>query len=292
MCSEEYPGQSYPGSFLFSQPSEIDDWCQSIPSGPEFPITPPASDCAFSDLDMNTQWSHPSLSEETWYTGLPQENGTYMQPSGTAWDQRTMLPSQDLQPLESGVWTHLAPGPVDLGLSPTLSYQSQSTRTLNAFSEPDVSVLPPSLDLSFASEPVWGHAGPIEHQRPQLVQPPLPGNGFVLSPDEMPMRPITDMVYPQWPTTHGTYQMPAQPMLLPRSIEATRPVYPQLSVAPGRVLLPRTEAPVLATSPAQPLAPSQRPIRPLIQGRVSSRNSAHSVSNCSGVAHDLSLIHI
>lgn len=175
-CSEEFAPFHQPGSVLFSKPSEVTQWCQSVPLQEGFPPTPPdtASDCSASDYsDMALpSWNMASLPGDSWTTVPAQDHSTSMQPSASSWhNQGTPVTSQDLHALDAASWMNVTQGPVDMGLSPVLSHESQSSRTLNSFSEPDVAFLPPGLDLSFIGEASWqtsGHvAYPVSHSAPQ-----------------------------------------------------------------------------------------------------------------------------
>lgn len=108
------------------------------------PLTPPDTD---SEPDMTAKWNQTSLPEDSWFTGSAQDNSTYVQSSSSEWDTQTLLSSaQDFQSLDAFHWNHTSHGSVDAGLSPVLSHESQSSHTLNSFSEAE---LPSGLDLSF-----------------------------------------------------------------------------------------------------------------------------------------------
>ncbi|KAF7186856.1 hypothetical protein HII31_11816 [Pseudocercospora fuligena] len=161
-ASKEFAPFPQPGSVLFAQPAEVDHWCQSITypdSG--YPLTPPdtASDCAPSDCsDMNVpSWTQAPVPEESWATAHNPEHSTFVQ---NQW-QPTPLTTQELQTSDSSSWYSISQGPVDTGLSPVLSHESQSTHTLNCISEPELLPLPPGLDLSFIGEPTWDNAGSV-----------------------------------------------------------------------------------------------------------------------------------
>ncbi|KAK4888397.1 hypothetical protein LTR27_012720 [Elasticomyces elasticus] len=135
-------------------------------------------------------WSRTLSPEEAWTTEhAPSDHSTYIQPNG-----------HYVQPYSNGVsvtcqhagtsdvttpWLTAHQGPVDMGLSPVLSQESQSSHTLNSLADPDVSVLPPSLDLSFATEPM-----PSSHASQSTVRPvsTLPGR-ILHVPAQPPFRP-------------------------------------------------------------------------------------------------------
>ncbi|KXT11527.1 hypothetical protein AC579_6585 [Pseudocercospora musae] len=102
-------------------------------------------------------WSQAPAPAESWATAPYPDHSTFVQNS---W-QPTRLTTQDLQTLDSSSWYSISQGPVDTGLSPALSHESQSTHTLNCISEPELLPLPPGLDLSFIGEPTWDNAGSV-----------------------------------------------------------------------------------------------------------------------------------
>lgn len=226
---------------------------------------------------MSAQWSQPSLPEDQWFSVPSQGPNAYVQPSGNGWNGQSMYPdTHDHQSM--GGHSYAAHGSVDLGLSPSLSHESQNSHALNSFPDPDFSVLPPSLDLSFSSEPSWTYSGSVVYNCLQAEQHQLPGNAFVPSPDVSSQRMPAGNATSQRSTSQGGYQDPSQSVYYPQVGPASRSAMPQPTVAPGRPLLPRTGGSSAPTSMAQAHAPSQRPIRPLIQSRISSRNPAQSVS--------------
>lgn len=128
-------------------------------------MTPPdtASECALSDCpDMSAQaWSQASLPEESWRTAPAPGNSTMMQSTGNDWHHGAPITTQELQALDASSWLNVSQGPVDMGLSPVLSQESQNTHSLGSISEPEIPLLPPGLDLSFISEPSWDPSAPV-----------------------------------------------------------------------------------------------------------------------------------
>jgi hypothetical protein len=281
MTSEECPQYPAPGSVLYTQPIEVDLWCQSIAPGEGFPPTPPdtASDCAVSDCpDMNAPpWSQTSLPEESWNTGPALDHSTYVQSSGGAWHgQQYHGSAQDVRSSGVSPWLSAPQAPVDLGLSPSLSYESQSSHGLYPFSESETAVLPQSLDLSFATEPSWNYAG----------QPTGPTNAQAVSAS------------PSAGPNHYHSHVEAQPGRIgcstaPQSFvsQAHHPVYhgpggyyvhaePKSTVVHRRPILPRTDAQAV---PSQPLyGPHQRELRPQMSMPQASQSSVSTVSTMPG----------
>ena len=130
---------------------------------------------------MTTQsWSQASLPEEQWTTGVVSDHTSFMHPSGGDWQsQGAPITAQEIQALDAAAWMTLPQGTVDMGLSPVLSHESQSSHTLNSLSEPDMSMLPPSLDLSFATEPSWNPVGPMVYSSTQAVPHVMSGNCYL-----------------------------------------------------------------------------------------------------------------
>ena len=273
--SEEYT--SFPsGSFFYCHPSEVETWNQSVPFEDFSLPTPPDSnsDCGSVDSqDMPTQtWSQASQPEE-WTPTSAQEYSTYLQPSANGWSNGMPVTAQDVQSLDHAAWLSVSSGPVDQGLSPVLSHESQSTHTLNSFPEPDACVLPPGLDLSF-TEQSWNPSAPtVYSQSPSAFQSAEQGfaqshehagkaNGFVPFPQGY--YPGASMLYPQG----------SQVAYAPRTS------YPAL--APKRQLLPRTEGSP-QTMPAT--HGPQRVLRPYVQGQHDSHASSN-VSSAAGPLHE------
>lgn len=189
--SEDLSPFSHQGSFLFSQPAEVDHWSQAIPYQDGFPLTPPdsSSECSVLDCpDMNTPtWDQASLPEESWTTVPAPAHSTVMQPSSGDWQPRgASVTAQDLQAMDASSWLDAPNGAVGMGLSPALSQESQSTRIHTSFPEPGLSPLPPGLDLSFVAESAWSATGPVVYPSPNgpqdyghyAVQPQAVTNGF------------------------------------------------------------------------------------------------------------------
>lgn len=277
--SEELSALNCPGSFLFSEPGVVDHWCQTLPGGPVLPLTPPDTD---SEPDMTAKWSQNSFPEDPWYTGPAQDHSTYVQSSSSEWDAQTLFSSaQDFQPLDAFHWSNTSHGSVDMGLSPVLSHESQSSHTLNSISE---SELPSGLDLSFTYEPTWNTAGSMVCQNTHSMQRPLPGNAFVPSMDEMPLVPRMDDALTQWPMDYNGCA--AQPMLYSQGAQTSRQTMRSPATVPQRTLLPRTEGSLVSTTPAFAQTFMQRPNRPSLQGCASSRRSSQSVSTSGYAVHE------
>lgn len=293
-CSEEFPYFHLPGS-LFSQSAQVDHWCQSIPFGQDLlqdlPLTPPdtASDCAISDYaDMTSQpWSQASLPEESWTTGQVQDHSTFVQLAGSHWQsQRAAVTIQEMQGLDAAAWPNASHGPVDLGLSPVLSHKSQSSHTLNSLSEPDMSVLPPSLDLSFSAEPSWNPAGSAVYTSSQAMPYSMSGSSFLSAPAQVTygqhMNTEIGLAAPQ-----SAYPHVHQPVFFPQGGHAsyTRPTVSCQPVAHRRPLLPRTESSVVSS---QPIYGPQRVLRPQIPGSNGSPSMVSTVSSMPRYAHGAS----
>ena len=285
MTSEDFSRVDCLESSLFSQPAEVNSWCQSITLGQPWPLSPP--DTA-SEPDMSAQWSQTSMPEDQWYTGPAQDNSTYVQPTGSEWDTQTMFSStQDFQSMDACAWTQSGQGSLDTGLSPVLSHKSQSTHTLNSCSEPEFSILPPGVDFSYSSEPQWSFAGPMLCAGAQPMPVQMPGNAFVPSPDAHVAPSRTDTAaMPHLPLDYAGYQGTSQPAYYPQEGGVARPLIPYQAITPRRPLLPRTESSLASNAVAFAHAPSQRPIKPLIQGDARSRGSSHSVSTSIGPFQD------
>lgn len=254
--SEKLAPYSQPGSFLFSQPSEVDTWCQSV----GFPLTPPdtASECSLSDCsDMNSMWSQASLPEETWSTVPASDHSTMVQPSGNEWHSKGhSVTPQDLHALDTATWLNVSQGPVDLGLSPALSHESQSTHTLNTISEPELPLLPPGLDLSFISEPSWDASGPVVYSGSHVPQDF--SATAVTSPGDMSNGFATGYLHPEYSAPSSAVCAPQQPVYYFQGCQAPYPrrAVSDPSIAPQRPLLPRTDAqPLSVRAVGHPIAP-------------------------------------
>ncbi|KAK3116099.1 hypothetical protein LTR53_003890 [Teratosphaeriaceae sp. CCFEE 6253] len=296
MCAlrEEFPYSHQTGSLLFSQPAFVDQWSQSVPFGEPLPLTPPdtVSDCSTSDCQDMTHhgWSQASLPEESWTTahGEP-EYSTYAEPYGPEWQshahgQAYATPTQDVSFVnEATPWSSAPSGTVDLGLSPVLSYDSQSSHTLNSRSEPDMSVLPASLDLSFVAEPVWHGTDSVvyQHQQPLSIHGSTSGGNVPPASSRRGYGPVTRISH-----------TPAAPLSYPAAGEIHRPVYasqaPQMAypgqglpytVVQPRPLLPRTDDLAMTS---QPVYGPQRLLRPQMALAHGSPISLSSVSSTRG----------
>ncbi|SMR44683.1 unnamed protein product [Zymoseptoria tritici ST99CH_3D1] len=282
-ASEEFSPYNQPGSFLFSHPSEVKYWCQSIPSQDGLPLTPPdtASDCANSEYaEMNPSWSQTTMPDEKWSTETAQDNSIMTQGPANEWSHRgTTVTSQDLQALNASAWLQASQGPVDLGLSPVLSHESQSTHTLNSFSEPDTPLLPPGLDLSFISDAAWNPSGPVTysstHKGPRdfstgLVSPPQ----TVL--DGLP----AEHVHQSYHSASSVVCGPPQQMYFYPSADVHRPGSVASDQTPnqGRTMLPRTD---VQFGPAPQFHGQYRALQPHLTGPEVTRPTA-SVSSASG----------
>ena len=243
------------------------------------PLTPPDTD---SEPDMTAKWNQTSLPEDSWFTGSAQDNSTYVQSSSSEWDTQTLLSSaQDFQSLDAFNWSHTSHGSVDAGLSPVLSHESQSSHTLNSFSEPE---LPSGLDLSFTFEPTWNPTGSMMCRDATSMQRPLPGNAFVPSMDEMPLGSRMDESSTQWPLDFIGYS--PQAVFYPQDGQTTRLTARSPAVAAPRTLLPRTEGSLAATTPAFAQTSLHRQYQPSTQGGMSSRRSSQNVSNHGYAVHE------
>ena len=247
-------------------------------------MTPPDTD---SEPDMSAQWSQTSVPEDHWYIGPARDNSTYVQSTGSEWDSQTLFSStQEFQPIDAHAWTQSTHGSVDTGLSPVLSQKSQSSHTLNSFSEPDFTLLPPGAEYSFPSEPQWNPAGSMLCGGAQPMPVQMPGNTFVPARDATISSSRMDAAVPQPPLDHAGYQGTSQPAYYPQESQVQPRMVPYQAVAPRRPLLPRTESSMASSALAFAHAPSQRPIKPFIQGDARSRGSSQSVSTSTGPFQD------
>ena len=252
----------------------MEHWNQSVPFGEVSFPTPPdtisetSSDCP----DMSGQWSQTSLPED-WSTVPAQGNSTWQ-------SQGVPVTTQDLQALDSAALLSASSRPVDLRLSPVLSHESQSARTLTSFSEPDSCVLPPGLDLSFATDPSWNPSGPAVYNSPDVTTHSIPCHGFTPFHDQSGLPLGCTFSSP-----HALYPGSQPPVFFPQGAQApyqSRSVsYPQLT--PMRPLLPRTEGP---STSCQATHGPQRTLRPHMQGSHSSQRTVSSVSSACGPSQD------
>ncbi|RMY89699.1 hypothetical protein D0862_10147 [Hortaea werneckii] len=235
-------------------------------------------------------WSHASYPEDSWSTHFVQDTGARPQSYGSDWRGHVApATTQDKMALDASAWMNMPPGTVDLGLSPVLSHESQSSHTLNSFSELDIPVLPPSLDLSFA-EATWNPPAPSKYENsPQDTSPamsrlhcvsaapgaqafhdPRPSGGFTMA--QQYHTPVDYQAY----SAQGTQDAQAfyqQPTLYFPPATHHRP------------LLPRTEP---AAVPSQATHGPQRAIRPNLSVPQGSDASVHSVSTVAGQNQEMS----
>lgn len=164
-----------------------------------------------------------------------------------------------------------------MGLSPALSYESQSSHTLYPLSEPDAAVLPPSLDLSFAAEPSWD---PAVYLSPQSVRTSLPDGYLGSVPALMPYGKDLDskveMTAPQSavPRMH-------QPVFFDQGAQVANSRYPPVNRRP---ILPRTEASAGSNQPVYGPPRARQASSPLLHG---ARSTMSTVSNASGPPHEM-----
>ena len=282
--SEEYSHYYQSGSFLFCHPSQVENWNQSVPFGEVSLPNPPdtISECASSDCqDMSgRQWTQASLPED-WTTVPAPDHSTWMQSNGNEWPNHgAPVTVQDIQALNTAAMLGAPQTSVDLGLSPVLSHESQSSHTLNSFSEPDTCVLPPGLDLSFAAES-WNSSGPTMYHTPDVTSHYTLEYGFVPSHDQDGLSLSCNFSAPSVP-----YPGSQPPVFFPQGgqVPYQRRTVPYPHVpTPMRTLLPRTEGP--ATSVQATQGP-QRALRPYMQGTHDSRRTVSSVSSTAGQSKD------
>lgn len=196
-----------------------------------------------------------------------------MQPSASSWyNQGTPVTSQDLHALDASSWMNVAHGPVNMGLSPVLSHESQSSHTFNSFSEPDVPFLPPGLDLSFIDEASWQISGHVAYPGSQCVPrgfssslgacpQHVPYGGSTGNPGYVPQ---SDLVY--GPHRQVLYHPGAPTAALPRESGYVQPVIHDRPLLPradeSRYHLVPSKAGHAALQPRSPsLADPERKIR-------------------------------
>ena len=259
----------------------MDHWNQSVPLG-EISLPTPSdtiSECATSDYqDMSGQpWSQAPLPDE-WTTVTAPDHSTLMQSSSGDWSSHSApVTVQDIQALDTNAWLHAIHGPVDMGLSPVLSQESQSSHTLNSLSEPDSCVLPPRLDLSSAAEPSYHQPGPMMYASPAGASQFSSAFGYTPSLDPSGLSMECSLSASQ-----GLYPGSQPPLFFPQGGHAVYPrrtfSYP-VTPTPMRPLLPRTESSCVSGQPVHGL---QRALRPQIQDSRISQASMSSVSSPSG----------
>lgn len=296
LCSEEYHSFHQPGSVLFAQPAEVDNWCQSI--YPEvYPLTPPdtASDCAPSDCPemYDPSWNQASLPEDSWATAPASDNSRFLQ-SSRQWTTHGAAPSrQDMQTLDASSWVPHSHGSVDTGLSPVLSHESQTAHTLHSIPESDFPLLPPGLDLSFIGEPTGWNA-PASVVYPAAPQD-MSAASMVSSPESMPSGPHMQSFYPASAASQTVMYGPHQPMFSYQEM----PVHQQRagsdpSSSSPRRLLPRMDAPVMPANYANGQVYTLQPQYPVAHAenapRVSSAQHSSKETQAAGTAHGHGLL--
>ncbi|KAK3700704.1 hypothetical protein LTR37_015786 [Vermiconidia calcicola] len=196
-----------------------------------------------------------------------------VQPFADDWQsQGNAVTAQGIHALDNAAWTSISQQrSVDSGSSPVLSHESQSSHTLNSFSEPDACVLPPNLDLSFAE---W-NTDPAVCSFPD-VNTGIHPYGLVPSYGDGSHA----MAY-SYPTVSRAFPVSHHPVFFPQGGQAS---YQRQAVhfhqGPSmRPLLPRTEAGTASNTPA---AEAHRSMGPQVQALQSSHTIASSVSNVSG----------
>lgn len=292
--SEECHSLHQPGSVLFAQPAEVDNWCHSIYPDSVYPLTPPdtASDCAPSDCpDMyDPSWTQASLPEDSWTMPSASDYSALLA-SNRQWTTGSVVSSSrqdvhDLSTLDDS-WVHASQGSVDTGLSPVLSHESQTAHNLHPIPGSDFSMLPPGLDLSFIGEPTaWNASAPVvDATVPQDVSATM-----LSSPMSMPAGPPSQSsVCHPLPMSEPVMYGPHQPMFaFPEyPIQYQRPAS-DLSAASPRRLLPRMDVPALPAHYASGYDYSLQPQLPVFAAegvaRVSSQNFSQD-SNVAGTTH-------
>ncbi|RMY39224.1 hypothetical protein D0866_02083 [Hortaea werneckii] len=229
-------------------------------------------------------WSNASYPEDSWSTHFVQDIGAHSQSYESDWRGHVApATSRDKMALDASAWMNMPPGTVDLGLSPVLSHESQSSHTLNSFSELDIPVLPPSLDLSFA-EATWNPPAPSRYESsPQDGSPAMSRvHGVSAAPGAQTFhdpRPSGGLPLAQQYHTPSDYQAyPAQGTQDSQAIYQ-QPMLYYPPVTHRRPLLPRTEP---AAVPSQATHGPQRAIRPNVSVPQGSDISVHSVSTVAG----------
>ena len=188
-------------------------------------------------------WSQSSLPEDTWTTAPAQDQTSSLQPSARNRKRRSVpVTGQDLQALCATPWFDVPQGSVDTGLSPTLSHESQSSRTLNSFSEPDLPLLPPGLDMSFLDDSHWSTIG--SNTLGQSIAMPQDhfGNGLMPTPYQTPVTLSTDTIGHGLGISHSSVsnqQQSMDPYPGTRGRLAPRRILSDPFMVQGRPLLPR-----------------------------------------------------
>ncbi|USW47714.1 Putative Zinc finger C2H2-type [Septoria linicola] len=284
-ASEEVHSFPQPGSVLFAHPAEVTHWCHSIYPD-TYPLTPPdtASDCAPSDCpDMyDSSWSQPSMPEESWPSGSAPDHGDMLQSAGRQWTaQGAPMPRQDSHSFDASSWVHVPQGPVELGLSPVLSQESQTAHSLHAVPEPDLPLLPPGLDLSFIGEPThWNASGAMYVPPSQDLY-----TGMISSHEALQAGPQVHGSYPCSTVSQPVIYGPHPPMYAYQDGPAhqSRRAVSDPSCSPARRLLPRVEDPIMSMPQSHG---EYYPVQPRVSGAIGEPSY---VSNARSVPMDARL---
>ena len=223
----------------FTQFPEVEHWCQTLPSGPSLPLTPPdtASDCTGSDCqDMNClPWSQATQAEEFWYSEFAQDHSTEANSLPIEWTQVSSV--SDFQPQQASDFAFVANGPVDTGSTPALSYESQSLRTHNHASEIDTSFQGSAVAYSVPSATYWNTNAERPAGRTSYgPKQPLVGNDVLF-----PAMFASGAMPTQVTFSHGSQGLTTPVMMMPTVVAPSRTISQQ-PLAVGRPLLPRTKA--------------------------------------------------
>ncbi|KAF2725923.1 hypothetical protein K431DRAFT_299645 [Polychaeton citri CBS 116435] len=282
LCSEE-PIRCQSGPRLLSKHEALDNWRQSIASGEPYPLSPPESTLDYlSDyqtdqtVDLSEMWTQPTAADNAWpQRSLPEEQNfahdtiPQRQPSGFGPTEHS------LNLVDRFAW-HDVQSSVDSG-SPVLSHESQSTQTLQSFSEPDF-LLPNALDLHFTPESQWYSGPPCVSQ---IAYTSAPGNCFIASPTQEPVDLSLDSS--SFQCAAPAFRQSTHKAIFPAQGGQTAfyrsPVPSQ--VAPKRPLLPRTNGRATMAPQAAPSS-SQGTGRPQMTGQGSMQRTPTSVSTASG----------
>lgn len=168
------------------------------------------------------------------------------------------LTAQELTALDTSAWFENSNGSVDLGLSPVLSYESQTAHSLNSMPGPHSAVMPPNLDLSFLSEPCWNVTYPDVSAMPQL----MPVVGFVSPPLDLAHQSHVELI-PCAAAPRPALAPVHQPVYCPQNHHSGRTMSSGPAAAPHRTLLPRTEDHgAVSSQPLYQHTPILRPYMP------------------------------
>ncbi|KAK3673485.1 hypothetical protein LTR78_006719 [Recurvomyces mirabilis] len=222
---------------------------------------------------MSQEWNQASFADEVYTTSYVPTDPVY-QPE-TSQDFQgpiyahaapctsayvTFAPSQWLQtPQESVVQ----------GLSPVLSQESQSSHTFTSLSEPDPSLLPPSLDTSYPVDPSWSTYSSETYHGHMLPAGSVPYESYPVYGPSMPA--------PHSALSEGSRSF--VPGHAPQYFQPRHAV--PYSVMQRRPLLPRTHSTAV---PSQPVFGYQRILRP----HVTMPQNAHAfMPTVSNVPHEV-----